>query len=62
MKTINLSDEDFEKLVQLSAELDKIYGDENTTWNFDDVDDMRQVGTEFIWLLSKYLEKAKNNA
>lgn len=63
MKTINLSDKDFEKLVQLSKEHDKIYGNENeTVWNFDDVENLRQIGTEFIFLLSTYLENTKDNA
>jgi hypothetical protein len=48
MKTINLSDKDFEKLVQLSKDYQKIYGNENTTWNFQDVEDMRKIGEVFM--------------
>ncbi len=63
MKTINLSDEDFEKLLHLSMEHDEIYGNENeTVWNFDDVENLRQIGTEFISLLTTYLKQAPNNA
>lgn len=63
MKTINLSDEDFEKLIKLSLEHDKIYGDENeTVWGFDDLENLRQIGTEVISLLSFYLKQDTKNA
>ncbi len=63
MKTINLSDEDFEKLVKLSLEHGKIYGDENeTVWSFDDLEGLRQIGTEFISILSVYLKQIQENA
>lgn len=58
MKTIILSDEDFEKLVALSQQHEQIYGDENeTVWNMNDLENLRQIGTEFIWILSKYLKQ-----
>lgn len=62
MKTINLSDEDFEKLMKLISEHDEIYGDENeTVWDFDDLENLRQIGTEVISLLSFYLKKDTEN-
>lgn len=58
MKTINLSDKDFEKLVKLASEHDEIYGNENeTVWDFDDLENLRQIGTEFISILSVYLKQ-----
>ncbi|WP_027003794.1 hypothetical protein [Hugenholtzia roseola] len=63
MKTINLSDEDFEKLTRLLSEHDELYGDENeTVWSFDDVENLRQIGTEFISILSPYLKQIQENA
>lgn len=63
MKTIHLSDEDFEKLQHLVKEHDIIYGDENeTVWSFNDLEDLRQIGTEFISILSVYLQKVQDNA
>ncbi|GAB4339545.1 MAG: hypothetical protein OHK0038_18700 [Flammeovirgaceae bacterium] len=63
MKTISLSDEDFKKLVELWIEHDKIYGDENeTVWSFDDLESLRQIGTEFISILSVYLKQVQESA
>ncbi|MFN3315573.1 MAG: hypothetical protein ACK40K_02090 [Raineya sp.] len=63
MKTINLSDEDFEKLLKLSLEYDEIYGDENeTVWDIDDLEALRQIGHEFMSLVLAYLEKIQKNA
>ena len=63
MKKINLSDEYFEKLLKLSSEHDEIYGDENETiWDFQDLENLRQIGTEFISLVSVYLKQIQENA
>jgi hypothetical protein len=63
MKTINLPDEVFEKLVKLSSEHDEIYGNENeTVWSFEDLESLRQIGTEFISILSVYLKQIQDNA
>jgi hypothetical protein len=53
MKDINLSDEDIQNLQRLKIEFDELY--EVNTWTIDDLDGFREIGTEFISILSKYL-------
>ena len=63
MKTLSLSDKDFEKLVKLSLEHQAMYGDENeTVWDFEDLENLRQIGTEFISIISVYLKEIQENA
>jgi len=62
MKTITLSEKDYQKLLKLIAEFDKVYGDENTIWRIDDLDALREIGQDVIATLRNYLEKEANYA
>ena len=48
MKTISISQEKFQKIEQLYEAFYEIYGNEDTVWNIDDLDRMREVGQEFM--------------
>ena len=54
MKTLQISERDFKKMCKLHRIFYEIYGDENTVWKFDDVEEMRRLGQEFMWIFFKY--------
>ena len=56
--TITLSAKVVEELQMLARIYAEIYGDEETTiWKFDDVEEMRKIGGEFIEIVLLYLNK-----
>ncbi len=56
MKTIQISEKNFEEMQWLYREFYKIYGDEEeTVWNLDDLDEMRKIGQEFMEILTTSL-------
>lgn len=48
MKTIQVSEKDFKKMVWLYDEFYVIYGNRDTVWDLDDLDDLRKIGQEFM--------------
>jgi len=41
---------------QLYKEYSELYGDENTSWDIDDLDNLRQIGQEFMVIFANYFE------
>ena len=39
---------DFKKMLNLYDDFYKIYGDQDTVWDIDDLDEMRKIGQEFM--------------
>lgn len=48
MKTIQVSEKDFKKMVWLYDEFYVIYGNRDTVWDLDDLDDLQKIGQEFM--------------
>jgi hypothetical protein len=56
MIQLNISEQDYNKLLALFKEHEGIYGTEETVWDFEDVDNLQQIGSEVIGLLEKYIK------
>ena len=48
MKTLQIIKKDFKKMLNLYDDFYKIYGDQDTVWDIDDLDEMRKIGQEFM--------------
>ena len=48
MKTLRIIKKDFKKMLNLYDDFYKIYGDQDTVWDIDDLDEMRKIGQEFM--------------
>jgi len=48
MKTIQMSEKNFKKMRRLYDDFYETYGDEETVWDIDDLDAMREIGQEFM--------------
>lgn len=57
MKTIQISEENFKKILNLYDSYYEIYGDENTTWDIDDLEEMRVIGQEFMGIFAINFKK-----
>lgn len=56
METIKISKKEYEYFKNLIEEHDRIYGDiEITTWEIEDLEELRKIGKEFIDFFRKYL-------
>lgn len=55
MKTINLTDDEVNRLIELANENNSLNELEN--WTITDLDNFREIGSEFINILQKYLKK-----
>ncbi len=63
MKTIHISDEDFEQLINLMESHDEYYTDsseEDWQWSFQDLVDVQEIGQKFIQVMKPYLSKLNN--
>ncbi len=63
MKTIHISDEDFERLTNLMEAHDEYYDDsseEDWQWSFQDLVDVQEIGRKFIQVMKPYLSKLNN--
>ena len=56
-KIIKISQENFKEMKNLYREYNKIYGNENTVWDFEDVDGMREIGQEFMNIFFSNIKK-----
>lgn len=54
MKNIQISERKFKQVQQLYKEYSELYGDENTVWDIDDLDGLRQIGQEFMEIFADY--------
>jgi hypothetical protein len=58
MKTINITEKDYHKLLLLLKTYQEVYGIEGETiWSFADLNDLQEVGTQIVKLLIAHLEK-----
>ncbi len=48
MKTIRISQKKIQKMSKLYDNFYEIYGNEETVWNIDDLEEMRKIGQEFM--------------
>jgi len=48
MKTIQISQKNFKKISKLYNNYYEIYGNEETVWDIDDLNEMREIGQEFM--------------
>ncbi|KKP70976.1 MAG: hypothetical protein UR69_C0002G0143 [Candidatus Moranbacteria bacterium GW2011_GWE2_35_2-] len=48
METIKISGKKFQEMSKLYDNFCEIYGDEETIWNIDDLEEMREIGQEFM--------------
>lgn len=48
MKKIQISQKNFQKLSELYDNYYEIYGEENTIWDIDELEEMRKIGQEFM--------------
>ena len=56
---ITISTKKIEKLIKLSKSYKEIYGDEETVWEFDDVEEMRKIGDDFMEIVMQCINKSK---
>lgn len=57
LKIIEIPQKDFKEMKSLYREYGKIYGNENTVWDFEDVDGMREIGQEFMEIFFANIKK-----
>lgn len=57
MKNLQISEKKFIQMQQLHKEYSELYGDEDTVWDIDDLDNLRQIGQEFMEIFVNYFEK-----
>ena len=57
MKTIQISQKNFQEMSELYDNFYKIYGNKNTIWNLEDLDEMRKIGQEFMDIFAIYFKK-----
>jgi hypothetical protein len=57
MKIIKISQKNFKEMSDLYNSYREIYGDENTVWDMDDLEGMREIGQEFIELFAINFKK-----
>lgn len=57
METIKISKKDFKKMFALYQDFYEIYGNQNTVWNVDDLEEMRKIGQKFIDIFSVNFKK-----
>jgi hypothetical protein len=63
MKTIRISDEDFESLLNLVEAHDDYYADQSSEdwqWSFQDLVDVQEIGQQFIQIMKPYLSNPEN--
>ncbi len=56
MKTIQISNKKFQQMQQLYKDYSEVYGDENTVWDIYELDELRQIGEEFMEIFADYLD------
>lgn len=57
MRTIQISKKDFEEMKKLYDDFYKIYGNRNTVWDLEDLDDMRLIGQKFMGIFMNNSKK-----
>lgn len=62
MKTIQMSEKKIKEIAWLYKEFYGIYGNQNTVWDLDDLDEMRKIGQEFMEIFVVNLTNNKQYA
>lgn len=62
MKTIQISEKNFKEIAYLYKNFYEIYGNKNTIWELDDLDEMRKIGQEFMEIFASNLTNNKEYA
>lgn len=57
MRTIQISQKDFQKMSNLYDDFYEIYGKKNTIWELEDLDEMRKIGQEFMDIFAVNFKK-----
>ena len=57
MLNIKISQKRFQEMERLYNEFYEIYGNEETVWDIDDLDTMREIGQEFMDIFAINFEK-----
>lgn len=60
MKTIQLSQEELQKMIELYDAYHEIYGDEDAVWDIDELEEMRKIGQEFMDIFAAHLKTFKS--
>ncbi len=61
MRTIVLTHDDYKQLLNLIEEFWNIYGDRDTVWSFEDLNGLREIGQEVIFLVSSSIKNQQKN-
>ncbi|MDP2840699.1 MAG: hypothetical protein Q8O17_00250 [Candidatus Methanoperedens sp.] len=48
MKNLQISEKKFKQTQQLYKDYSELYGGEDAVWDIDDLDELRQIGQEFM--------------
>ena len=62
MKNIQISEKKLKNMKKLYDYFYEIYGNEDTVWNLDDLDDMRRLGQEFMNIFAVNFYKLNKQA
>ena len=57
MKTIKISQKEFQEMSRLYENFYEIYGNQDTVWDIDDLEKMREIGQEFMDIFAINFEK-----
>jgi hypothetical protein len=57
MKTLQIPQRQFKKMSMLHESFYDIYGNEETVWDLDDLDEMRKIGQEFMDIFAVNFKK-----
>ena len=52
MKSIIFTADEITNLQKLVSDFNSYYGDENTVWNFDDLENQRQITVEMVKIIN----------
>ena len=57
MKNIEITQKNFQEMSKLYDDFYKIYGNKNTIWSLEDLDEMRKIGQEFMDIFAVNFKK-----
>ena len=57
MKLLKIPQKDFKEMSKLYDNFYEIYGNENTIWDIDDLEEMRRIGQEFMNIFAVNFKK-----
>lgn len=57
MENFTISKEDLKKLRELITEFEEYYEDSTEPWDFEDVDNQREIGSEIIMIINPVINE-----